>query len=167
MLSHSRRRRRRRSDRDILGPTSTVMQWVRSNSTDFGGTLPQPRRSVFVNPPFAIFFVVFEFGGVAVWSQIWFELRREIGGERWESFVVVFGGLVDKRFISDMAVYDVSTFLNFSLGNSFFFLKKSYRPLEISFYLFCFCFVFVFFFAHSRWLNFYSMTKNPRKEFLA
>lgn len=150
MLSHSRRRRRRRSDRDILGPTSTVMQWVRSNSTDFGGTLPQPRRSVFVNPPFAIFFVVFEFGGVAVWSQIWFWIAP--GNRRW-TLGIVCGGFRWPRWQEvhqwhgRLRCEYVLELLSWELF--FFLLKKSYRPLEISFYVFCFCFVF-FFFAHTR-----------------
>ncbi|KDO46945.1 hypothetical protein CISIN_1g0100341mg, partial [Citrus sinensis] len=50
--------------------------WVRASSSDFGGTVPQPRS-----------------GHSAV----------NIG----KSKVVVFGGLVDKRFLSDVVVYDI------------------------------------------------------------
>ncbi|GMP22348.1 hypothetical protein CsSME_00000406 [Camellia sinensis var. sinensis] len=49
--------------------------WVRASSTDFSGTLPQPRS-----------------GHTAV----------NIG----KSKIVVFGGLVDKKFLSDITVYD-------------------------------------------------------------
>ncbi|CAN6697551.1 unnamed protein product [Malus baccata var. baccata] len=50
--------------------------WVRASSSDFGGTLPQPRS-----------------GHTAV-----------IVGR---SKVVVFGGLVEKKFLSDIVVYDI------------------------------------------------------------
>ncbi|XP_019051619.1 PREDICTED: tip elongation aberrant protein 1 isoform X2 [Nelumbo nucifera] len=56
--------------------------WVRAESSDFGGTLPQPRS-----------------GHTAV----------NVG----KSKVVVFGGLVDKRFISDLTVYDTDNKLWF------------------------------------------------------
>ncbi|KAK9283839.1 hypothetical protein L1049_012093 [Liquidambar formosana] len=56
--------------------------WVRASSSDFGGTLPQPRS-----------------GHTAV----------NVG----KSKVVVFGGLVDKKFLSDMAVYDTENKLWF------------------------------------------------------
>ncbi|XP_031268720.1 protein GLUTELIN PRECURSOR ACCUMULATION 3 isoform X3 [Pistacia vera] len=56
--------------------------WVRASSSDFGGTLPQPRS-----------------GHTAV----------NIG----KSKVVVFGGLVDKKFLSDIAVYDIDNKLWF------------------------------------------------------
>ncbi|XP_021299417.1 RING finger protein B isoform X2 [Herrania umbratica] len=52
--------------------------WVQASSSDFSGTLPQPRS-----------------GHTAV----------PIG----KSKVVVFGGLLDKKFISDIAVYDIGT----------------------------------------------------------
>ncbi|KAL5735137.1 hypothetical protein ACOSP7_032998 [Xanthoceras sorbifolium] len=50
--------------------------WIRASSTDFDGTLPQPRS-----------------GHTAV----------NIG----KSKIVVFGGLVDKRFLGDVVVYDI------------------------------------------------------------
>ncbi|GAY52676.1 hypothetical protein CUMW_143730 [Citrus unshiu] len=53
--------------------------WVRASSSDFGGTVPQPRS-----------------GHSAV----------NIG----KSKVVVFGGLVDKRFLSDVVVYDIEDY---------------------------------------------------------
>ncbi|XP_042955812.1 protein GLUTELIN PRECURSOR ACCUMULATION 3 isoform X2 [Carya illinoinensis] len=56
--------------------------WVRASSSDFGGTLPQPRS-----------------GHTAV----------NVG----KSKVVVFGGLFDKRFLSDIMVYDVENKLWF------------------------------------------------------
>lgn len=56
--------------------------WVRATSSDFGGTLPQPRS-----------------GHTAV----------NIG----KSKVVVFGGLVDKKFLSDIVVYDIENKLWF------------------------------------------------------
>ncbi|KAH9704412.1 Galactose oxidase/kelch repeat superfamily protein [Citrus sinensis] len=56
--------------------------WVRASSSDFGGTVPQPRS-----------------GHSAV----------NIG----KSKVVVFGGLVDKRFLSDVVVYDIDNKLWF------------------------------------------------------
>ncbi|XP_062173890.1 protein GLUTELIN PRECURSOR ACCUMULATION 3 isoform X2 [Alnus glutinosa] len=56
--------------------------WVRASSSDFGGTLPQPRS-----------------GHTAV----------SIG----KSKVVVFGGLVDKKFLSDIVVYDIENKLWF------------------------------------------------------
>ncbi|KAJ7974939.1 Kelch repeat-containing protein [Quillaja saponaria] len=52
--------------------------WLRASSSDFGGTLPQPRS-----------------GHSAV----------NIG----KSKIVVFGGLVDKKFLSDLVVYDIET----------------------------------------------------------
>uniref|UniRef100_A0A5B6YIZ9 Putative rab9 effector protein with kelch motifs n=1 Tax=Davidia involucrata TaxID=16924 RepID=A0A5B6YIZ9_DAVIN len=56
--------------------------WVRASSSDFGGTLPQPRS-----------------GHTAV----------NIG----KSKIVVFGGLVDKKFLSDITVYDIENKLWF------------------------------------------------------
>ncbi|XP_057446368.1 protein GLUTELIN PRECURSOR ACCUMULATION 3 isoform X2 [Lotus japonicus] len=56
--------------------------WVRATSSDFAGTLPQPRS-----------------GHSAV----------NIG----KSKVVVFGGLVDKKFLSDIVVYDIEAKLWF------------------------------------------------------
>lgn len=111
------------------------MHWVRANSADFGGTLPQPRRSVFVHPPFASNFLFWR--SRCLIADLVLNCSGHSAVNVGKSLVVVFGGLVDKRFISDIAVYDVGTFLNFFLGNSFFCSKKSYRLLEISF---CFCF---------------------------
>ncbi|KAA8539168.1 hypothetical protein F0562_025860 [Nyssa sinensis] len=56
--------------------------WVRASSSDFGGTLPQPRS-----------------GHTSV----------NIG----KSKIVVFGGLVDKKFLSDITVYDIENKLWF------------------------------------------------------
>ncbi|KAF5207780.1 Galactose oxidase/kelch repeat protein, partial [Thalictrum thalictroides] len=49
--------------------------WVRADSSDFSGTIPQPRS-----------------GHTAV----------NVGNSK----VVIFGGLVDKRFLTDITVFD-------------------------------------------------------------
>ncbi|KAK3034471.1 hypothetical protein RJ639_033327 [Escallonia herrerae] len=62
--------------------------WVRASASDFGGTLPQPRRQKC--PPLSIFLY---HGHTAV----------NIG----KSKIILFGGLVDKKFLSDITVYDI------------------------------------------------------------
>ncbi|KAK7847568.1 dynein regulatory complex subunit 7 [Quercus suber] len=62
--------------------------WVRASSSDFGGTPPRPRRHSHK--------LSLSLGHTAV----------NIG----KSKVVVFGGLVDKKFLSDIGVYDITNF---------------------------------------------------------
>ncbi|KAJ4971631.1 hypothetical protein NE237_004730 [Protea cynaroides] len=89
--------------------------WVRADSTDFGGTLPQPRS-----------------GHTAV----------NVG----KSKVVVFGGLVDKKFLSDIAVYDAENKIWFQpecTGNgSDGQVGPSPRAFHVSVALDCHMFVF-------------------------
>ncbi|CBI40235.3 unnamed protein product, partial [Vitis vinifera] len=91
--------------------------WVRASPSDFSGTLPQLKKNV---------------GHTAV----------NIG----KSKIVVFGGLVDKRFISDLCVYDIENKLwfqpectgNGSVGQ----VGPSPRAFHIAIAIDCHMFVF-------------------------
>ncbi|CAN6832384.1 unnamed protein product, partial [Brassica oleracea] len=58
--------------------------WVRASSSDFAGTPPQPGADDF-------------------YSSISGHTAVNVG----KSMVVVFGGLVDKKFLNDIIVYDI------------------------------------------------------------
>ena len=71
--------------------------WVRASSAYFGGTPPQPRRHSH-KLSLSLCFWLF-------WDILSGHTVVNIG----KSKVLVFGGLVDKKFLSDVVVYDVGT----------------------------------------------------------
>ncbi|CAL2239931.1 unnamed protein product [Prunus armeniaca] len=88
--------------------------WVRASSSDFAGTLPQPRS-----------------GHTAV----------IIGGSK----VVVFGGLLDKKFLSDIVVYDIDNKLWFQpecTGGSDGQVGPSPRAFHVAVVIDCHMFIF-------------------------
>ncbi|BBG96973.1 Galactose oxidase/kelch repeat superfamily protein [Prunus dulcis] len=88
--------------------------WVRASSSDFAGTLPQPRS-----------------GHTAV----------IIGGSK----VVVFGGLIEKKFLSDIVVYDIDNKLWFQpecTGGSDGQVGPSPRAFHVAVVIDCHMFIF-------------------------
>ncbi|PQQ16690.1 tip elongation aberrant protein 1 [Prunus yedoensis var. nudiflora] len=88
--------------------------WVRASSSDFAGTLPQPRS-----------------GHTAV----------IIGGSK----VVVFGGLLEKKFLSDIVVYDIDNKLWFQpecTGGSDGQVGPSPRAFHVAVVIDCHMFIF-------------------------
>ena len=80
--------------------------WVRASSSDFGGTPPQPRRH---SLSLSVFDILYYFPRLLLDRLFWDILSGHTAVNIGKSKVVVFGGLVDKKFLSDIVVYDVGT----------------------------------------------------------
>jgi len=98
--------------------------WVRASSSDFGGALPQSRRHSFSLSlyicVYVCFYMLFKLLSllVVVLGILSGHTTVSIG----KSKVVVFGGLVDKKFLSDIVVYDIGTiFFSMSFGFLYYF----------------------------------------------
>lgn len=84
--------------------------WVRASSSDFSGTLPQPRR-------YYLFLFSVNFNGYII-KFFFFLIDLPITSGHTavgigKSKVVIFGGLVEKRFLRDIVVYDIGISLPF------------------------------------------------------
>jgi hypothetical protein len=88
------------------------MHWVRADSSDFGGEPPAPRRlSSPSSPPAVLIFIKSHPTRPPNSNQTVVLRSRSCSGHTavsiGKSKVVVFGGFADKRFLSDVSVYDV------------------------------------------------------------
>lgn len=98
--------------------------WIRASAADFDGPLPQPRRQ------FAISFFCFHHYDrhssvslICFWMINSGHTAVNIGNSK----IVIFGGLLDKRFLGDVVVYDT--------GTIFFFLNYILSSFEIFMYV--------------------------------
>lgn len=92
----------------LLADEEKMHYWVRASSSDFAGTLPQPRRQASLSFVCCILtFQIFYLNFFSLWI-----LSGHTAVNIGKSKVIVFGGLLEKKFLSDIVVYDIGTSLH-------------------------------------------------------